>query len=83
MGMNQCQSCGMPLKKGELGTNADGTPNEEYCPHCYQKGEYVHNVSMEEMINLTLPYMVKAGLPEQAAKSMLEKGLPMLKRWKN
>lgn len=27
-----CQSCGMPLSSAEvLGTNADGSLNEEYC----------------------------------------------------
>ena len=26
-----CQSCGMPLTNDVLGTNADGSKNEEYC----------------------------------------------------
>ncbi|MBS7391063.1 MAG: hypothetical protein KIG51_03075, partial [Fibrobacter sp.] len=26
-----CQSCGMPLTNEILGTNADGSKNEEYC----------------------------------------------------
>ena len=32
-----CQSCGMPLQKNEeLGTNHDGSKNEEYCCYCYK-----------------------------------------------
>ena len=26
-----CQSCGMPLTQEILGTNADGSKNEDYC----------------------------------------------------
>lgn len=81
-GIAQCQSCGMPLGNMKLGTNADGSENEDYCEYCYQNGGYVHeNASMEDMLNLTFPYMVEAGIPEPAAKAMLKKGLPMLKRW--
>ena len=30
-----CQSCGMPLTEDVLGTNADGSKNEDYCMYCY------------------------------------------------
>jgi hypothetical protein len=31
-----CQSCGMPLSKGEdFGTNAGGSKNDDYCVYCY------------------------------------------------
>ena len=33
-----CQSCGMPLTNEILGSNADGTKNEEYCIYCYKDG---------------------------------------------
>ena len=33
-----CQSCGMPLTPEILGTNADGSKNEEYCIYCYKDG---------------------------------------------
>ena len=29
--MKYCQSCGMPLTDELLGTNADGSKNEDYC----------------------------------------------------
>ncbi len=31
-----CQSCGMPLVEEILGTNADGSKNEDYCVYCYR-----------------------------------------------
>ena len=46
-----CQSCGMPLSSAEvLGTNADGSLNEEYCTYCYQHGNFVQDCTMDEMI---------------------------------
>ena len=32
--MKFCQSCGMPLTQEILGTNADGSKNEDYCMYC-------------------------------------------------
>ena len=32
-----CQSCGMPLTNEILGTNTDGTLNEDYCIYCYKR----------------------------------------------
>ena len=34
--MKFCQSCGMPLTEEVLGTNADGSKNEDYCMYCYK-----------------------------------------------
>ena len=48
-----CQSCGMPLSSAEvLGTNADGSLNEEYCTYCYQHGNFAQDCTMDEMIEL-------------------------------
>ena len=46
-----CQSCGMPLQKQEeLGTNADGSKNEEYCCYCFKGGAFTMDCTMEQMI---------------------------------
>ncbi len=45
-----CQSCGMPLTEDVLGTNADGTKNEDYCMYCYKDGKFLQDCTMEEMI---------------------------------
>ena len=45
-----CQSCGMPLTDEILGTNADGSKNEDYCIYCYRDGKFLQDCTMEEMI---------------------------------
>ena len=80
-----CQSCAMPMDTEELkGTNKDGSKSDEYCTHCYQNGEFTSKQSMEEMIEVCVPYTVEAGVykdEESARKSMME-FFPTLKRWK-
>ena len=50
MEMKFCQSCGMPLTQEILGTNADGSKNEDYCMYCYKDGKFTQDCTMEEMI---------------------------------
>ena len=38
-----CQSCGMPLTDEVLGTNADGSKNEDYCTYCYKDGKFLQD----------------------------------------
>jgi len=45
-----CQSCGMPLTEEVLGTDADGSKNEEYCMYCYREGKFLQDCTMDEMI---------------------------------
>ena len=50
-----CQSCGMPLQKNEeLGTNHDGSKNEEYCCYCYKDFHYTKEEA-EANIKLFFP----------------------------
>ena len=51
MDMKFCQSCGMPLTDEILGTNADGTNNEDYCIYCYKDGGFTQDMTMEQMID--------------------------------
>ena len=45
-----CQSCGMALTRDEeRGTEADGSRSETYCVYCYQQGQFLQDVTMEEM----------------------------------
>ena len=48
--MKFCQSCGMPLTEEVLGTNADGSKNEDYCIYCYRDGRFLQDCTMDEMI---------------------------------
>ena len=53
-----CQSCGMPLVKAEdFATNKDGTPMSEYCIYCFKDGAFTGDISMEDMINISLKHM--------------------------
>ena len=77
-----CQSCAMPLLEDLYGTNADGTPNEDYCKYCYANGAFtVPDITMERMIEICVPYMVEQGMEEESARYLLEEYLPKLKRW--
>lgn len=79
-----CQSCGMPITSNELlGTNIDGSINKNYCKYCYENGEFIDKVSMEEYINMCSKYGSQAGMTNEEMKLHCEKLFPTLKRWKN
>ena len=40
----------MPLTNEILGTNADGSKNENYCIYCYKDGKFTQDCTMDEMI---------------------------------
>ena len=40
----------MPLSEEILGTNADGTKNEEYCIYCHKDGAFTGDFTMEQMV---------------------------------
>ncbi|MDK2825114.1 Putative zinc ribbon domain-containing protein [Methanolobus vulcani] len=82
--MNLCQSCGMPMKDHmDFGTNEDGSMNNNYCTHCYQKGDFTEpDICMDDMINKCTHMMVEMNMmPEKEAKEMNMKLIPNLKRW--
>lgn len=84
-----CQSCGMPLKDDILGTNADGTPNEDYCIYCYKNGRFEQDMTMEQMIDHCARFTEEINrqsgqnLTEEQSKEMMRQFFPHLKRWKN
>lgn len=82
-----CQSCGLPFdEKGELyGTEADGGPSGEYCRYCYQNGRFVEDLTMDEMIDKCVPFLVNGPMKmdESAALSMMKAQLPNLRRWES
>lgn len=83
-----CQSCGMPLETQEvIGTNADQSKNEDYCVYCFKDGGFTQDITMEEMINISLEHMKEmfANDPDfnaQEALSKMHSFFPELKRWK-
>lgn len=78
-----CQSCGMTLGSEEsYGTNGAGKKIVDYCKYCYENGEFIQpNLTLDEMVEICVPFMVEDGMKEQAARTMMRNYLPQLKRW--
>ena len=86
MERNFCQSCGMPLDDEKvLGTNKDGSLNNDYCSYCFKDGEYTYDCTMEEMIATCAEYSDKWEPPvsKEEATAQMRQFFPMLKRWKS
>lgn len=87
--MKFCQSCGMPINDQMLGTNADGSKNEDYCMYCYKDGKFLQNCTLDEMIEHCSQFVdeVNKNMPKpmtkEEYKQMIRQYFPMLKRWKN
>lgn len=83
-----CQSCGMPLTDELLGTNTDGSKNEEYCIYCYKDGAFTSDCTMDEMIEFCAQFVdvVNKNMPKpltkEEYKQMMREFFPTLKRWK-
>ena len=60
----------MPLTEEVLGTNADGTKNEDYCMYCYKDGKFLQDCTMDEMIEHCAQFVneVNEGLPQPITK---------------
>lgn len=82
-----CQSCGMPLTDDILGTNADGSKNEEYCIYCYKDGAFTGDYTMEQMADFCAQFVddynkhTGKNLSREEYKKELLKFFPLLKRW--
>jgi hypothetical protein len=81
-----CQSCMMPMNMGEgekYGTEKDGSMSADYCSYCYENGAFKKEETMEEMIEVCIPFTIEAGVfktAEEARADMLQ-SYPKLKRW--
>ncbi len=79
-----CQSCGMPMaSQSVLGTNADGSINQDYCKYCYQDGKFVDDVTMEEYIEMCSQFGSQAGMTNEEMRKYCTKLFPTLLRWRN
>ncbi|KAA6308709.1 hypothetical protein EZS27_039673 [termite gut metagenome] len=84
-----CQSCAMPLTDAALiGTNADGSKNEDYCVYCYADGHFTSDSTMDGMIETCLEFLDEFNkdsgtkLTREEAKAQMTASFPQLKRWK-
>lgn len=82
MTATHCQSCGMPLTEEVLGTEATGAKSPDYCHFCYVNGAFKQpEMTMEQMIELCVPFMVEGGMAKETATQIMRQSLPHLKRW--
>ena len=78
----------MPLTPEVLGTNTDGSKNEDYCIYCYKDGVFTNDCTMDEMIEFCSQFVdeVNKNMPEpmtkEQYKDMMLQYFPMLKRWR-
>lgn len=79
-----CQSCSMPIDKDEIiGTNADGSKNNDYCIYCFKDGKFTDNLStLEEYTEFSLQFAEQVGMTKEEMREHCNKVLPTLKRWK-
>jgi transcriptional regulator with XRE-family HTH domain len=78
-----CQCCTYPLNNlDELGTNADGTWNTDYCIYCYKDGDWVDpNLTIQGVVDYTIPFTISPSMFVDEARAKLEEWIPTLKRW--
>jgi len=81
MARPMCESCGMPLKDGVRGSEADGSLNGQYCKHCYADGAFTWpEATVEEMRQMSIKGMTDGRWPLFVAK-FLTKNTKNLPRW--
>jgi len=78
-----CQSCAMPLKEEkDFGTNTDGSQNDDYCCHCWQKGSFTYESTFEQAVESNIPWWRGEGESDDVARTRIMEVFPKLKRWK-
>jgi hypothetical protein len=80
-----CGSCGMPIAgPGDAGTEADDSPSDRYCTHCYRGGAFVEpDLTREMMIEEFAPQLAaQLGMPLERATAMVTAFTATLPRWR-
>lgn len=86
-----CQSCGMPFPEYTdlfYGTNKDKSRNEMFCFYCFKNGEYIVQITLEQMIGEWVKHVDRYNkysgthYTPQEIQTILAKRLPRLHRWK-
>lgn len=80
----QCQSCGMPLKKGEnSGLEKDGCKSRKYCVLCFENGEFKSpDMTIDEMKKVLDDTIGKEGIRGKFIAWVGKMQIPKLERWK-
>ncbi len=81
----QCQSCGMPLKKDKKGggSESDGTLSLKYYSSCYQGGSFIKpEMTLAEMQSLVDRVLKNEMKWWKIFRWLAARQLPTLERWK-
>ncbi len=81
---NNCQSCGVPLKRDPRGggSNADGSTSKIYCSRCYEAGRFKHpELTVDQMKERVKGKLQEKGFPTFMAGFFIQR-IPKLARWK-
>lgn len=88
--LKYCQSCGMLLvNENEIGRNADGSRNDDYCIYCYDNGRFLQECTMEEMIMHCAQFVDEFNkdsehkVTREEAVAQMREVFPHLKRWRD
>lgn len=82
-----CQSCGMNISDDKnKGTNADKSLSKEYCSFCFTDGMFANNMTLEEQVEIGLPYSpeytsAKTQEEKDKIRQQTKNYLSTLKRW--
>jgi|GEM_PF-791223 len=78
-----CQSCYMPMTAPEkFGTEADGSPSNDYCCYCYADGDFTTKQTLEEAVDGNLQFWRKENdKSDDEARARIMEVFPKLKRW--
>ena len=78
-----CQSCYMEMDAADkFGTEANGSPSEDYCCYCYKDGDFTTKQTLEEAVEGNIQFWQDEGQSEDEARADIMKVFPTLKRWK-
>ena len=77
-----CQSCGVLIGDDELlGTEKDGSVNNDYCNECYYNGEFtLPNLTIDEMKDIIIDEMERRGTSGEKIDIAVQ-NMNNLKRW--
>ncbi len=77
----------MPLSNDLLGTNTNGSQNEDYCIYCYKDGKFTQDFNMNQMIEFCAQFTDQVNettggdLTPDRYKEQMRQFFPHLKRW--
>ncbi len=76
-----CQSCGMTLYDEYRGSNIDGSLSDDYCGYCYQNGNFVEEMTIEQAIQKCIDSVDNSTITKEEVYRFAVANFPKLKRW--